>query len=122
MRIILLLLAALSTPALATDMSGPEVYESTCKECHSSGKLNAPKFGDKKQWKKLIAEGLDDLVPMALKGIRAMPPKGGNINLSDIEVARAVVYMTNAAGGKFAEPTASDVSRWRKTANGKQVK
>jgi hypothetical protein len=29
---------------------------------------------------------------------------GGEYN--DIEIGRAVVYMTNAAGGKFAEPSA----------------
>jgi hypothetical protein len=56
---------------------------------------------------------------MALIGIRAMPPKGGNAALSDIEVARGVVHMTNAGGGKFPQPTASDALRWRKIANTK---
>jgi cytochrome c5 len=119
MRTAFFLLAALSAPAIAADMSGPEVYQSTCVQCHGDGKLNAPKFGDKKQWKKLNSEGLDDLVPMALLGIRAMPPKGGNAALSDIEVARGVVHMTNAGGGKFPQPTASDALRWRKIANTK---
>jgi cytochrome c5 len=119
MRITFLLLAALSTPAMATDMSGPEVYQSTCIECHGSGKFNAPKFASQKQWKKLVAEGLDDLVPAALKGVRKMPAKGGNAALSDLEVARGVVHMANASGGKFPEPTANDASRWRKIANTK---
>ena len=119
MRIAFLLLTAFSAPAMATEMSGSEVYQSTCVQCHGDGKLNAPKFGDKKQWKKLNGEGLDDLVPMALKGIRAMPPKGGNAALSDIEVARGVIHMANAGGGKFPEPTSSDVLRWRKIANTK---
>jgi cytochrome c len=33
-----------------------------------------------------------------------MPPRGGNTNLSDIEVARAVVYMANKSGASFKEP------------------
>ena len=33
-----------------------------------------------------------------------MPPKGGNPNLDDFEVARAVVYMANEAGASFDEP------------------
>ena len=119
MRTACLLLAALSAPVMASEMSGAEVYQSTCIECHGSGKFNAPKFGDKKQWKKLVAEGLDDLVPAALKGVRKMPPKGGNAALSDIEVARGVVHLANAGGGKFLEPTAADALRWRKIANTK---
>lgn len=119
MRIACLVLAALSAPVMAGEMSGAEVYQSTCSLCHSDGKLNAPKFGDKKQWKKLVAEGLNDLVPMSLKGIRAMPPKGGNPALSDLEVARGVVHMANASGGKFPQPTATDALRWRKIADTK---
>lgn len=119
MRIACLLLAAISSPAIATDMSGREVYQSTCIQCHGDGKLDAPKLGDKIRWKKLNSEGLNDLVPMALNGIRAMPPKGGNSALSDLEVARGVVHMANASGGKFPEPTANDASRWRKIANTK---
>ena len=33
-----------------------------------------------------------------------MPAKGGAADLSELEVARAVVYMANAAGAKFADP------------------
>jgi cytochrome c5 len=33
-----------------------------------------------------------------------MPAKGGNPDLDDLEVARAVVHMANASGGKFKEP------------------
>ena len=35
-----------------------------------------------------------------------MPPKGGNTNLADVEVQRAVVYMANRAGANFKEPPA----------------
>jgi cytochrome c5 len=35
-----------------------------------------------------------------------MPAKGGNPDLDDLEVARAVVHMANASGGKFKEPAA----------------
>ena len=84
--------------------TGKEVYDSVCTTCHQTGVLNAPKFGDAAAWKKLIAEGVNDLTKEAIKGVRQMPPKGGNPSLSDLEVRRAVVYMANAAGAKFAEP------------------
>lgn len=107
--------------AWAQVRSGEQVYDCTCIVCHGNGFLGAPKLGDQARWKKLIEEGPDDLVPMALKGIRAMPAKGGNPKLSDIEVARAVIYMANAAGANFAEPNEQQVAAWRKIADRKSV-
>ena len=49
-------------------------------------------------------QGYDTLVSHAVKGIRAMPAKGGNPDLDEVEVARAVVHMANAGGASFKEP------------------
>lgn len=118
MRLRTLLLFGLSLPGFAlAAQSGADVYATTCIECHGSGKFQAPLFGYARQWKKLIREGLNDLVPSALAGIRKMPAKGGNPDLSDEEIARAVIYMANAAGGRFAEPTEADIARWRQKAD-----
>jgi cytochrome c len=35
-----------------------------------------------------------------------MPPRGGNPDLADVEVQRAVVYMANKSGATFKEPPA----------------
>lgn len=120
MRYLALLLLAFCLPAAAQDQSGAEVYQSTCAACHGDGKLGAPRFGDARRWKKLVREGLDDLVPSALHGLRQMPPKGGNPALSDLEVARGVIHMANAGGGRFAEPAAADLARWRKRADARK--
>jgi cytochrome c5 len=116
----LLIFAAL--PTFAEGLSGEQVYNSTCVECHGTGKDKAPIFGNKKAWGKLVREGLDDLVPAALGGIRKMPAKGGNAGLSDLEVARGVVFMANAGGGKFAEPNEKEAARWRAKADKKKHK
>jgi cytochrome c5 len=63
-------------------------------------------MGDNGAWGARIAQGYDTLLQHAVQGIRAMPAKGGNPDLDDIEVARAVVYMTNQSGAKFKEPEA----------------
>jgi cytochrome c5 len=68
-------------------------------------RFGAPKLGDAKAWKPLIAEGQAALSRTAIKGIRKMPPKGGRPDLSDLEVRRAVVYMANAGGAKWSEPS-----------------
>ncbi len=86
--------------------TGQQVYETTCTACHGAGIAGAPKFGDKGAWAGLIKQGQPALVDAAIHGIRAMPPKGGNPSLDDVEVARAVVYMANAAGADFKEPEA----------------
>jgi cytochrome c5 len=92
--------------AAAGPKSGEEVYNSVCAVCHSTGVAGAPKVGDNAAWAKLIKAGFDTLLKDAINGIRAMPPRGGNPSLTDLEMARAVVYMANRSGGKYKEPAA----------------
>jgi cytochrome c5 len=84
--------------------TGQQVYDAVCAACHGAGLLNAPKFGDKALWAKPLAQGYETLVEHAIKGIRAMPAKGGAADLEEVEVARAVVHMANNAGASFKEP------------------
>lgn len=86
------------------DKGGSEVYTAICAACHGSGAMGAPKFGDKTGWAPRIAQGYETLVKHAIEGIRMMPPRGGSPDLSDVEVANAVVYMANEAGAKFTPP------------------
>jgi hypothetical protein len=45
------------------------------------------------------------LVNSVLKGKGAMGAQGGG-DYSDLEIGRAVAYLTSSAGGKFKEPEA----------------
>ena len=85
--------------------SGEEVYKAQCVTCHATGVAGAPKFGDSGAWAPRIATGFDALWQSSLKGKGAMGPQGGG-DFEDLEIGRAVVYLTAAAGGKFAEPVA----------------
>ena len=77
--------------------NGQQVYQTTCVACHDAGIAGAPKLGDKGQWAKHIAKGLDTLYASAVNGVQSsagtMPPKGGNPALSNAEVRAAVDYM-----------------------------
>lgn len=84
--------------------TGEQVYKAVCAGCHDSGAAGAPKFADAAAWAGPNATGLQSMVVSVIKGKGAMPAKGGNPALDDFEIARAVVYMANSAGGKFAEP------------------
>jgi|LakMenE01Jun11ns_1017448.scaffolds.fasta_scaffold9750880_1 cytochrome c5 len=84
--------------------TGVQVYKAACAGCHDAGAAGAPKFADATAWAGPNATGLQSMVASAIKGKGAMPAKGGNPSLDDFEIERAVVYMANSAGGKFAEP------------------
>jgi cytochrome c5 len=90
----------------AGQRTGKEIVESTCNACHATGALNAPKVGDTAAWAPLIKRGLESLTESAIKGVRQMPPRGGNPQLTDVEVARAVAFLANQSGAKFTEPAA----------------
>lgn len=83
--------------------SGEEIYKGQCIACHGAGVAGSPKFGDAAAWAPRIATGYEALLHSALVGKGAMAAQGGG-DYGDIEIGRAVVYMTAAAGGKFAEP------------------
>lgn len=85
--------------------SGEEVYKIQCTACHASGAAGAPKTGDAAAWGARIATGYEALLTSALKGKGAMAAQGGG-DYEDLEIARAVVYLANASGGKLAEPAA----------------
>jgi cytochrome c5 len=86
--------------------TGEEVFKAQCSACHAAGLVGAPKFGDAAAWAPRIKNSYEALLTSALKGKNAMSPQGGG-EFSDFEVGRAVVYMANAGGGKFAEPAAT---------------
>ncbi len=83
--------------------TGEEVFKAQCTTCHSAGLAGSPKFGDAKAWGPRIKTGYEALLNSALKGKNAMGAQGGG-SYDDYEIARAVVYMANAGGAKFAEP------------------
>lgn len=92
-------------------MSGEQVFQAVCKTCHELGIAGAPKVGDKAAWAGPIKKGYETLVQHALNGFqetgKVMPPRGGNPDLSDVEVERALVYMANRSGANFKEPAAT---------------
>jgi cytochrome c5 len=95
-------------------LTGEQVYGQICKTCHEGGLAGAPKTGDKAAWGPRIAQGEKVLVQHAIAGYQGksgvMPPKGGNADLTDEEVHRAVVYLANQAGASWKEPPPTAVA------------
>lgn len=89
-----------------TYKTGEAIYTAVCAACHAVGAAGAPKFGNAGDWAPRIAQGYDTLLHAALAGKGAMPPRGGTNpdDVSDFEIARAVVYMADKGGATFPEP------------------
>lgn len=91
--------------------TGQQVFNKICLQCHAadSNIAFAPKVTHNDQWTSRIAKGFDTLVNHAIHGFTGpdggvMPAKGGALDLTDDEVARAVAYMINQSGGHATEP------------------
>ena len=112
----LILSLVVTAPALAIEKNtiGESTYNQVCAACHGAGVVKAPKLGDKKAWKSLIAEGQVILTAHGYVGVRAMPPKGGKDDLPVEQFAEAVNYMVNQSGGNWSSPNKSMLEKINK--------
>ncbi len=87
--------AAEAAPAAAA--GGESTYKKVCVLCHGSGVAGAPIPGNAGDWEARVAQGKDVLYKHAIEGFTGekgmMPPRGGNIKLTDDEVKATVDYM-----------------------------
>jgi cytochrome c5 len=88
----------------AAPINGGEIYNQICAVCHRAGLNAAPKYGSKILWTRVVAKGREQVYTNSIKGIRAMPPRGGVATLTDDEVRAAVDYMVNGSGGWGSAP------------------
>lgn len=86
--------AVVEAPAApAAPRSADAVYNENCAACHASGIAGAPKVGDKAAWSARIAQGGDKLLEHAIKGLNAMPARGGCSDCSDEDIKKVVDYI-----------------------------
>ncbi|CAG0897053.1 unnamed protein product [Darwinula stevensoni] len=76
-------------------IDGKTIVESSCMACHGANGPG-PTVGNKAAWATRLTKGEEGLYQSGLKGINAMPPKGGFAG-SDEEFKAAVDYMVSQA-------------------------
>ena len=59
--------------------------------------------GDRAAWLPRTRLGIDPMVRAAIRGHGAMPPRGGQANLTDAELRDAVIYMLSAPERRAAK-------------------
>jgi len=85
---------ATAPSTLSPDLAhGQQIYRKACAFCHDKGVAGAPKTGDIASWSPRLAQGMDTLYTVSLRGKGAMPAKGGNPTLADADVKAAVDYI-----------------------------
>lgn len=76
---------------------GQKVYDATCRLCHGPGLAGAPTVEDTLTWENRLKQGLSKVHKHAIDGFQGqygfMPPRGGNMELTDEEVIAAVDFM-----------------------------
>ena len=91
------------------ERKGDSIFNKVCIQCHGadSATPNAPKITHNGDWAPRLAQGFETLFNHALNGFNAMPAKGGQSDLTDLELKRAIVYMANQSGGSLPDPDAA---------------
>jgi cytochrome c5 len=76
--------------------AGRKIYKEYCASCHAENPVidvKAPRMGDKQAWKKWQNTSEDALLARTLRGVGAMPARGGCFECSDENILQAIRYM-----------------------------
>jgi cytochrome c5 len=92
---------------------GTQVYQQVCMSCHTPGTAKAPKIGDRARWARLQREGLPHLTAVGWLGVRAMPARGGQPDLTLEAFTSAVVHMARESGVAWPEADEAMMKRIR---------
>ena len=85
---------------------GKRIYAQSCSRCHEKGLNGAPMTGDQAAWAPRLKKNFDVLLNNALRGINAMPAKGGCEQCTGTEIIAATKYMVQQS------QTVRDLSLW----------
>lgn len=89
--------AASSAAAIApSDPALAQIYDTSCKSCHTSPASGAPLSGNAEAWAPRIAQGKDTLLDHTINGFQGMPPMGMCIQCSEEEFQALIEFMSGA--------------------------
>ena len=103
--------AVAAPPPAAAEEAGEATYRQVCGSCHAQGVAGAPRLGDRAAWKARLREGQVELTVDGWRGVRGMPPRGGQPDLPLAAFANATAFMARAAGAAWRDPDAAMLRR-----------
>lgn len=88
---------ALFVKQLAGDPdAGRKIFNEFCSACHAKEPaidIHAPRIGDKQAWDARRKLGMTILLQLTIKGVGAMPARGGCFECSDKDLEQAINYL-----------------------------
>ncbi|NML62917.1 hypothetical protein HHL21_17895 [Massilia sp. RP-1-19] len=99
---LLAMMSMMPMPAFADDAqrveAGKAAYRAVCIACHAPENVmvSAPKAGDVAEWAKRAGRapgGIEMPTANAMRGVGAMPPKGGAAELTRAQIRGAIEFM-----------------------------
>ena len=88
--------AAADLKAEPADAALVQVYDSSCKLCHTNPASGAPLVGDHKAWAPRIAQGADTLLDHTINGYQGMPPMGMCMQCDEDQFTALIEFMSGA--------------------------
>ena len=76
--------------------AGEKIFKEFCRTCHDKKPLidiKAPHIGDKHFWRSFKNGGTAILLKMTIKGVGAMPARGGCFECSDEQLRETIQYI-----------------------------
>ena len=91
-------IAARAATLRPADAHLAELYDRSCKACHSEPRANAPLTGDRTAWKPRLAKGRPALVQSVLVGINGMPAGGQCFTCTPRDYEALIHFMADEDG------------------------
>ncbi len=82
-------------PEVSLDEHLQEIYQRSCKNCHSNPAMGAPLAGDVARWQEIIGAGMDVVMARVMNGYQGMPPAGQCFECSPEQLETLVYYMAS---------------------------
>ncbi len=88
-------LEAASRAMVPADAELAEIYNRSCRSCHTIAATGAPLTGDSEGWEERIARGLDVMLESVISGSGGMPPFGMCMECDAVQFEDLILFMAN---------------------------
>ena len=84
-----------SRALVPSDAGLAEIYNRSCRSCHTIAATGAPLTGDTEAWRERIGKGLDVMLESVISGSGGMPPFGMCMECDAVQFEDLILFMAN---------------------------
>lgn len=79
-----------------SDPTLKDIYNRSCKSCHTIAATGAPLTGDKAAWNQLLRQGMNTMLNNVINGSGGMPPLGLCMSCTPEQFEQLILFMAAA--------------------------